>query len=99
MPLATQAQGPVLCRANALAPRPDEPAHCPLLCYTCATQASDHMASDVPLFHSDALRPLVVDSMAAAIQQLGRQPAAPVASEVRAAGPCPDLPAPERSRG
>lgn len=40
------------------------------------TRAADHLSADIPLFHSDVLRPLVVDSMQAAVQQLRRQPSA-----------------------
>lgn len=36
-------------------------------------QASDHMTADTPLFHSDSLRPLVVDCMRVAIQGLRQQ--------------------------
>lgn len=34
------------------------------------------MAADIPLFRSDALRPLVVSSMQLAVQQLRQQPQA-----------------------
>ncbi|WIA18133.1 hypothetical protein OEZ85_009609 [Tetradesmus obliquus] len=36
-------------------------------------RAADHLAADTPLFHSDSLRPLVVDSMRVAVQQLAQQ--------------------------
>jgi hypothetical protein len=39
-------------------------------------QSSDHMAADIPLMHSDSLRPLVVNSMQLAIQQLRQHPQA-----------------------
>jgi len=45
-----------------------------LICWS--LQAADHLSADIPLFHSDVLRPLVVDSMQAAVQQLRRQPSA-----------------------
>lgn len=56
------------------------------VCYnsSCAwgcLQASDHMAADTSLFRTDSLRPLVVDSMRVAVQELkqviqqqGKQP-------------------------
>lgn len=39
-------------------------------------QATDHMSADIPLFHSDSLRPLVVNSMQLAVQQLRQKPQA-----------------------
>jgi hypothetical protein len=38
----------------------------------CALQAADHLSADTPLFHSDMLRPLVVDSMRVAVQELSQ---------------------------
>lgn len=45
-------------------------------CAVAAVQSSDHMAADIPLMHSDSLRPLVVNSMQLAVQQLRQHPQA-----------------------
>jgi hypothetical protein len=36
-------------------------------------QAADHLSADTPLFHSDLLRPLVVDGMRVAVQELSQR--------------------------
>lgn len=39
-------------------------------------QASDHLAADIPLFHSDTLQPMAVSSMRLAAEQLRQHPQA-----------------------
>jgi hypothetical protein len=36
-------------------------------------QAADHLSADTPLFHSDMLRPLVVECMRVAVQELSQR--------------------------
>jgi hypothetical protein len=42
--------------------------------FMCGLQAADHLSADIALFHSDSLRPLVVNSMQLAVQQLRQHP-------------------------